>query len=69
MNQQKLDPLRRVFVPIVDKLTGRFRTLDGERYVRLECGTIRRVVPKVRGKAARRREREARRLGKGAKRA
>lgn len=60
-----IDPLRRVFVPI-EKRTAKgtivFRTSDKTMYARLEeGGPIRRVVPKIRGKAARRADKLARR--------
>jgi hypothetical protein len=59
-----LDPLRRVFVPIEDK-RGFFRTHDYAVYQRnAESGVIRRAIPKQRGKAARRAERQARRQEK-----
>lgn len=59
LNPQKLDPLKRVFVPI--ERNGRFQTLDGQIYERTESGAIRRDVPKRRGKAARRAEKALRR--------
>ena len=55
-----MDPLRRVFVPREDPM-GRFRTHDGEAYRRDSAGTIRRASPKVRGKAARKAAKSARR--------
>ena len=52
-----LDPLRRVFVPVERRMTNglmAFRTTDGESYVRLMDGSIRRAAPKVNGEQAKR---------------
>lgn len=62
--QEKIDPLHRAFVPIEKRnVNGQlmFKTLDKTLYVRTDAGAIRRAVPKVRGKKARRAEKEARR--------
>ena len=52
-----IDPLRRVFVYNAD----RFRTTDGEVYVRDDKGTIYHRASRTRGKAARKAEKRARR--------
>lgn len=55
--QPSIDPLRRVFVPIEKRtLNGTlvFKTHDKTIYARLDNGSIRRAVPKVNGKVARR---------------
>jgi hypothetical protein len=53
---------RHVFVPN-ENMHGMFATSDKEIYVRdAETGVIRSARPKLRGKAARRREKAARRL-------
>ena len=60
----EIDPLRRVFVPRETKTplgTTVFRTLDGTVYARVEDGSIRRAHRKLRGKAARRADKRARR--------
>jgi len=58
--QPAIDPLRCVFVPI--ERNGSFRTMDGERYRRNpQTSVIRRATPKVRGKAARKADKRARR--------
>lgn len=60
---RRLDPLRRVFIP--REVQGVFRTHDHEIYRRdRQTGSIRKVTPKVKGKAARRAERKARRLAR-----
>lgn len=59
--QQKIDPLYRVFVPREGRdVNGHwtFRTLDGDKYRRDESGAIRRVAPKVNGKLAKKRRRK-----------
>lgn len=59
--QARVDPLRYIYVPLEDS-QGFFRTSDRTRYHRDPAtGVIRRLVPKVRGKAARRAEKRARR--------
>lgn len=61
--EQQIDPLKRVFVPVekrTEKGTTVFRTLDKQVYARLEDGSIRRAVPRVRGKAAKRARRACR---------
>jgi hypothetical protein len=60
MEPKQLDPLKRVFVPV--EKAGVFRTSDNETYQRRPDGSIHRVYRKVKGKAARRAERKARRL-------
>jgi hypothetical protein len=59
-----IDPLRRVFVPIEHK-TSRgtivFRTTDNRMYARVVDGSIRRAIPKQRGKSARRADKQQRR--------
>ncbi len=55
-----IDPLRRVFVPRPNA-QGLFKTHDGTAYHEDGNGTVRRLQPKVRGKAARKAERAARR--------
>lgn len=65
--QPPLDPLRRVFVPIerkTEKGTTVFRTTDKMIYARLTDGSIRRAVPKARGKSARRADKEQRRAAR-----
>lgn len=52
-----IDPLRRVFVHNGQ----RFQTADGIYYHRGVGDTIRRQIPKVRGKSARRADKRARR--------
>ncbi len=52
-----IDPLHRVFVHNGQ----RFHTADGVYYMRAEGDTIRRQIPKVRGKSARRADKRARR--------
>lgn len=62
-----LDPLRRVFVPIERKMASGqtvFRTTDQMVYARLDDGSIRRAIPKQRGKSARRHDKEVRRGAK-----
>ena len=63
-----LDPLRRVFIPIertTPNGTTVFKTTDNMLYLRHPLDdSIRRATPKVRGKAARRRDKVARRGGK-----
>ena len=64
LNQQPINPLQRVFIPIekrnvLGQLT--FQTLDRTKYVRHVSGAFVRAVPKMRGKAARRAEKQARR--------
>lgn len=57
--------LRRVFVPIEKRMTNgayMFQTTDKTVYVRAELGApMRRAIPKLRGKAARRADKRARR--------
>ena len=63
-----LDPLRRVFVPIERRTANGmlvFRTTDKRLYARLDNGSIRRAIAKVRGKAARRADKQARRAPRG----
>lgn len=53
---EKIDPLRRIWVPIEKRNTDGswgFRTTDGERYRRDENGVIRSIAKKVNGKIAR----------------
>lgn len=61
----EIDPLRRVFVPRETRTANGtlvFRTIsDGMVYARLKDGSIRRAIPKLRGKAARRADKRARR--------
>jgi hypothetical protein len=57
------DLLRRVFIPIerrTVKGTFVFKTMDGELYVRLDDGSIRRARPKINGKQARKARRACR---------
>lgn len=54
--EDKIDPLRRVFVPRetrTPKGTLVFRTMDDCLYARTDDGAIRRAYPKARGKSAR----------------
>lgn len=55
--REKIDPLYRVIVYPQQ----RFRTTDGRYYQRVDGDTIRRQIPKVRGKAARRADKLTRR--------
>lgn len=62
--QSPIDPLRRIWVPRETKTskgTIVFRTLDGDVYARLADGSIRRAIPKVNGKEARRARQRVRR--------
>lgn len=63
-----IDPLRRVFVPIEQRTprgTIVFKTHDNRVYARREeGGPMYRAIPKVRGKAARRHDKQQRRLMK-----
>ena len=66
-DKEPIDPLRRVFIPIEKRREDGTRVLwtsDKTKYVRGTDGTIRRAAPKVRGKAARRAERLARRTSR-----
>lgn len=59
-----LDRTKLAFQP-VEGPDGYFRTVDGAMYQRVKTtGTIRRVIPKVRGKAARAEDKRARREAK-----
>jgi len=52
-----IDPLHRIIIPIEKRMTNgdlTFRTQDGERYIRSTSGVIRRKVPKINGKVAKR---------------
>ena len=63
-NKAPLDPLRRVWIPVEKRTTAGtlvFKTSDNTLYARLESGAIRRAHPKVKGKAARRADKERRR--------
>ena len=62
--QSPINPLRRVFIPIEKRTSNGtivFRTTDKQMYVRLADDSIRRATPKLRGKAARRADKLARR--------
>lgn len=59
-SDQPLDPLRRVFVYNGQQ----FHTTDGTYYKRDESGAIRRQIPKVKGKSARRRDKRERHIAK-----
>lgn len=59
-----IDPLKRVFLPL-ETSQGVIRTVDGRLYLRGKNGSIKRARPKAKGKAARRAEREAKRLARG----
>lgn len=48
---EKIDPLRRIFIPIEKRMTNgemTFRTMDKEQYIRAANGVIRRKYPKKR---------------------
>jgi hypothetical protein len=54
-DKRPIDPLRRVFIPIERRTsngTTVFKTQDKMVYARLEDGSIRRAIPKVNGKHA-----------------
>lgn len=62
--ERPLDPLTRVFKPIERRTTAGtmvFKTHDNLVYARLNDGSMRRAIPKVRGKAARRADKKMRR--------
>ena len=64
VKKPEIDPLRRIFIPIEKRTTAGtfvFRTHDNLVYARLEDGSVRRAVKKVRGKAARRADKQMRR--------
>ena len=62
MDEKTIDPLKRVFVYNNNK----FRTHDGVYYERrLGSGTIYRQIPKVRGKSARRADKQERKIARG----
>ena len=56
---ERLDPLKRVLVPIEHR--GQFQTHEGMPYRRLASGQIVRAIRKVKGKAARRADKQQRR--------
>lgn len=61
---ERIDPLRRVWIPIEKKRSDGvavFQTHDRMRYERDITGAIRRAIPKVKGKAARRADKRGRR--------